>query len=300
MALKINMFGPFVVNFPFGTEIAFKKGFERLGHDVRAIDPNLKREENPSFHEDPDFTLVFKDAFEYNRVIKDEIRGPKILYQPDDQRFTHIRMMMRKMREICNYVLTFDNDGAKRAITEFGYDSTSSMLVTADNDLYHPESYLVKDIDVSFIASFGDPVAHASRRKAVEILQKAGIEVIAGTTNDTNQIRSIYNRSKIVVNHATDVGQRFGYGYGFQCRHFEVGFTKTCFLSNFIIDESSQMGPKFFWRYSREEDLLKKVEFLLSSEVARTSQAELFYQELTQYHLPEHRAKQIISFVETL
>ncbi|MBX4212650.1 glycosyltransferase, partial [Candidatus Pacearchaeota archaeon] len=196
--------------------------------------------------------------------------------------------------------LTFDDEGAERSISEFGYDSSMGLLVTADNELYHPENYLIKNIDVSIIASFGDFAAHYNRRQAVKLLEKNGISVFAGSTNDVSQIRSVYSRSKIAINHATDVGQDFGYGFGYQCRHFEVGFTKTCFLSNTIINENKQGGPKFFWRYKSEADLLEKVTFLLSSESARTSQAELFYEELNRYHLPEHRAQQIIDFVKTL
>jgi hypothetical protein len=39
--MRINVVGAFIRNAPFGTELAFKRGFDRLGgHSVTYIDPS--------------------------------------------------------------------------------------------------------------------------------------------------------------------------------------------------------------------------------------------------------------------
>lgn len=291
------MVGAFIRNAPFGTEIAFKKGFDRLGsHVVNCIDTSYP---NQSFDYDADATIVFKWMEGYWDDLE-KCKGPKIVYQPDDLRFPHIQEMMSKMRAYCDYAFTFDSDGANLA-SRYGYKKTKRLLLTADNELYTHDKFFVdeeKDFDISFVGSLTGGANHAGRRKMIQVLKSNGFDVKAYTNiNDASVISEIYNRSKIVLNHATDVGQQFGTGYGYQCRHFEVGFTKTCLLSNHVLNDRA---IKNFAVFKDENDLVQKAKYLLENKDVREKYANDLYNELYDDFLPEHRAKEIIDFIGNL
>lgn len=288
--MKINMVGPFVVNSPFGTEIAFRKGLEAIGHEITTIDPNLP---NQKFTEDADATIVFKTAKDYNEALW-EIGGVKIVYQPDDFRFPHIQEMMKEMSEYCDFALAFDRASAK-GIENLGYTLSKELVLTADPDLYrHIDT--PKDIDLCFVGSLSGSPSHKSRVRMIQTLQEAGLKVVyAHDLYNIEQIVQVYNRSKIILNHATDVGQPFGQGYGLQCRHFEAGFTKSCLLSNTVIGDNRLVN---FARYDSEETLVSTAKALLTSNIARQTMADNFYRELNARHRPEHRALEIIDFIK--
>lgn len=293
--MHINLVGAFIRNYPFGTEIAFKKGFERLGgHSVCAIDPDYP---DQTWDYDAHATVIFK--WLEGKYINDLQRcnGKKIVYQPDDLRFSHIKNMMQEMRKYCDYAFTFDDDGAKLAI-QYGYATAMPLLLTADDELYVKIPGRKKDIDVSFIGSMTYGENHKSRRRMVEILKEARFRVLAASdVYDIRKIVEIYNRSKIVLNHATDVGQPFGMGYGYQCRHFEAGMTSACILSNTVCNDRSL---KNFVEFSNENDLIDKTRWLLNDDEVRERYAVDIYDEIRSAHLPQHRAAQMIEFIERL
>ena len=132
--MKIQMIGAFIRNAPYGTEIAFKKGFDRIGgHEVNVIDPS---QPNQKWELNPDATLVFKYIEQPAQMeMLGNVSGHKIVYQPDDLRFPHIKQMMTEMRQHCDNALTFDDDGAELALS-YGYKAAQKFLLTADNDLY--------------------------------------------------------------------------------------------------------------------------------------------------------------------
>lgn len=300
--MKINVVGPVKRNHPFGTEIAFMKGFLRLGHEVAGIDPS---ETTVPVHVDADFTLIFKTGHQLNPQIRDRINGPKIVYQPDDLRFPHIQELMREMRQYADYALTFDDDGSKELVKpEYGYKSARTLLLTADDELYRPLG-LHRDLDFVFVGSLGGPRAHASRRRMIQVLHGAGFNVHFEETYDIQRIVELYNRAKVVVNHATDVGQEFGTGYGYQCRHFEVGMTKTCLLSNRTIGkptprQSAECELDGWWDYESERQLVEAARMLMERPSFREELAQDLYDDIRRRHMPEHRAQQVIDFVETL
>lgn len=291
--MKINVVGPVIRNAPFGTEIAFVKGLRHIGHQVKEFDPSCPDRTN--YWDVVDFTLIFKTAYPYNRAIQ-EVSGPKIVYQPDDLRFPHIQQLMKEMRQYADYALTFDDDGARELVKpEYGYKKAQTLLLTADDDLYRPLN-VERDLDFVFVGSLGGSQSHASRRKMIQILLAAGYRVHFEETYDTNRIVELYNRAKVVLNHATDVGQKFGTGYGFQCRHFEVGMTKTCLLSN----SNTSVGPVGWFSFNDERTLLSAADYLINNEAARIMCAEELYSDICNHHMPWHRARAVVDFVRSL
>ena len=294
--MRWNIVGAFIRNNPFGTEIAFRKGLERIGETVTAIDPSYP---DQKFDENPDVTLVFKwlDPGPYKDKVH-SLPGHKIIYQVDDLRFGHIKDMMIKMRETCDHALTFDDDGAKLA-REYGYGSTKRMLLTADNQLYRHIPGMQKDIDVCFIGSMSNGHNHTSRMKMMQIVKSMpGIKFVAANELfDIGKICEIYNRSKIVLNHATDVGQPFGTGYGYQCRHFEAGFTEACVLTNLVLNDDAL---NFIPTFSSEEGLRQSIRQLMSNAKLRKEIASVTYCQLYAKHLPEHRGQELVDFVRSI
>jgi hypothetical protein len=298
--MKWNLVGGFVRCNPYGTEIAFRKGLERIGETVNVYDP----ERSTKIELDPhaDATVVFKNLEDKNlrEMLKSGFGGKKIIYQVDDLRFPHIKQMMVDMRSVCDYALTFDDSGAGLA-KDYGYRKAQKLLLTADNTLYRKIPGMQKDIDVSFIGSMSSGPNHASRMKMVQIVsQIPRIRFItASEIFDIGKICEIYNRSKIVLNHATDVGQRFGEGYGYQCRHFEAGFSGAFVMSNMILNEhclDEQLG--FFYS---EESLVDGIRAMLDDKTGLIEfAANSLYEELYKNHLPEHRAREMVKFVESL
>lgn len=295
--MRINLVGPFKVNYPFGTEIAFSKGLKRLGFvHVTEVDPNLGPMQ---LDWDADATIVFKSCCGRESELRD-LSKPVIVYQPDDARFPHIVGMMLTMRKYSNLFMAFDSHSCKVA-RNMGYDVAEELLLTADPELYSPSANTrERDIDVSFIGSLGDPVAHASRTKMCRLVQaEAGLrgwKTAFAQCQDIPTVLDIYRRSKIVLNHATDVGQKFGYGFGLQCRHFEVGMTYTCLLSNQRLD-GDVMTDLPYVQYFDETSLIKQIEYLLEDRNWAGHATDL-YTDIQQKHMPIHRAGQIVNFIQ--
>lgn len=293
------MIGSFIRNAPFGTEIAFTKGLRQLGVEVYTWDPS--REDNCMIPGDVDVVISFKDHGEFaNRVLKlhKEFGHVTIEYQPDDIRAKGIRGMMQKMRQYCDYAFTFDETGAKVAQEELGYKKAMKLLVTADPTLYRPLP-LDKTLDFVFVGSISNPESHASRREMVKILQDAGYKAEITSCFDPITINELYNRSKVVINHATDMGQEFGTGYGYQCRHFEAGMAGACLLSNSLLDEEPD-GPQQFVKFNSRSDLLAAAEDLINGWYdgpIYSRQGTELYNEVMTSHQPVHRAQQIVNFI---
>lgn len=294
--MRLNLIGPFQVNAPFGTEIAFAKGLRRIGHTVVEVDPNIAGQA-PDLSADA--TVVFKTCVGREEEMLRGLAHPIVIYQPDDARFPHIRQMIRQMGQYSSLFLSFDDHGAKVAL-ECGYRAAETLLLTADDELYCPSPDPVeRDIDVSFIGSLGDPVAHVSRRKMCQIVQGAAVvngwKTCFGTTQDIPTMLDIYRRSKVVLNHATDVGQRFGRGYGLQCRHFEVGMTGACLVSNSLEEVQGDEVSLSFFRFDSESSLLRTVH----SAIECSSIAGMWLRDdILHEHMPQHRAAQLVSFIE--
>ena len=302
--MKLNLIGPFLVNHPFGTEIAFAKGLQQIGHTVVEVDPNVDRNLT-GLEVDADATVVFKSCCGAEPALgRMPPKMPIVVYQPDDLRFAHIREMMLQMRQFSKLFLSFDDHGANIARI-MGYKAAETLLLTADPDLYSPDDSVEKDIDVSFVGSLGDSIAHGSRRRMIEIVSREaekrgwktwfGEAYFDGRTPQTPV--EIYRRSKVVLNHATDVGQPFGWGHGIQCRHFEVGMTRSCLLSNYVYKwkGDARYEPPFN-SFRGESSLTESIEFLLGG-YYKTS-AKYAYDRINEYHLPIHRAKQLVDFIE--
>lgn len=304
--MRLNLIGPFICNFPFGTEIAFSKGLRRLGHEVIEVDPNIDRELR-GLRNDADATIVFKSCVGGERFLK-SLRHPIVVYQPDDARFPHIREMMLMMREYADLFLSFDDYGAKVA-GMMGYRASKTLLLTADDELYCPSPVPIeRDIDVSFIGSMGDPVAHASRRRMCQIVsdesRRRGWKFVCtsgvypvGPSKDVGVVDAvdIYRRSKVVLNHATDVGQSFGWGYGIQCRHFEVGMTRTALLSNYSYDD--EPTSPLCSLFCDEQTLVERLTAFVEGKRDYESRAAISYDQIMKHHMPEHRAAQLIDFI---
>jgi hypothetical protein len=302
--VRINLVGAFVRNRPFGTEIAFEKGLRILGHQVTCVDPD-----HPSmFDLNPDVTVVFKWVEGHCRLIVEDLPGKKIVYQPDDIRFPHIAAMMVEMRKVCDYALTFDTSAAEITRQRMGFLRSQKLLLTADNTLYRRLPDVKKDIDVCFVGSLTGGANHASRRRMCQIVAALGLSCeFRQELFDIEEIVRLYNRSKVVLNHATDVGQPFGHGFGLQCRHFEAGFTGACVLSN-VIDNREPEDPRNFFEFTGEQNLVEQLENLSDFGLwerdwgagygIETGQA--LYDELYTGHLPQHRAKQLVEFIEGL
>lgn len=305
MVKKINMIGSFKRNYPFGTEIAFAKGLRNIGVEVYEWDPSTGEHPAPLWSEDADAVIVFKDhgeiTYPHLEFFKNEKKVPVIEYQPDDIRAPGIVGMMKKMRQYCDYAFTFDKTGAEVAEQDLGYKKARKLIVTADPDLYKPLN-IKKDIDICFVGSLSNQVQHESRRKMIQLLHDNGYKVLYQQSFfDANQINLLYNKSKLVINHATDLGQDFGFGYGYQCRHFEAGFAGSCLISNELLDNEGD-GPEQFCRFISEEDLLDVVEIMLNgkydSEPLWEMQGKMFLDELNEKFRPEHRAQDIVDFIE--
>jgi hypothetical protein len=300
------MVGAFIRNAPFGTEIAFKKGLESLGVEVIPIDTSFP---NQKWDQDADATIVFKwmegcwDKLE-------QCKGPKILYQPDDYRFPHIKKMVCTMRKYCDFILTFDESAAILAKNDYSYKIARKMLLTADPELYTNTPYddSKREFDFSFIGSFTGGKNHESRVKMVKILSDNGFNVSVLTDqNDAKILAEAYGRSKITLNHATDTGvshQKFGTGWGYQCRHFEAGLAGSCLLSNYILDDydESDKDPsnivRNFTMFMDEAGLIKQARMLLNHSDLRKLLATSLYEEIMQFHQPKHRALELLSFIE--
>lgn len=294
----INMIGSFVRNHPFGSEIAFAKGLKQIGVAVNTWDPS--RQDQPEWEPDADATIMFKDHGYVARSVMADAKAAgsmTIEYQPDDIRAPGIEGMMRDLLPYCDYAFTFDDRGAREAVN-MGYDAAMPLLVTADPDVYYPIDELDKDIDLCFVGSMSNSKMHASRSKMIKLLKSHGLNVHAETTFDAARINELYNRSKVVLNHATDVGQGFGKGYGYQCRHFEVGFTYTCLLSNVVIANADDGGPHDFCIFYDETSLIRWADYLLEDDRLRSEFASLSYMSMCREHSPERRAEQIVEFVE--
>lgn len=295
------MIGSFQRNAPFGTEIAFAKGLKQLGVGVNTWDPSREEfDAELTLSSGADATIVFKDHGDATHPILWELKNhhPIIEYQPDDIRAKGIRGMMQKMRQYCDYAFTFDETGAKVAQEELGYKKAMKLLVTADPTLYRPLP-LDKTLDFVFVGSISNPESHASRREMVKILQDAGYKAEITSCFDPITINELYNRSKVVVNHATDMGQEFGTGYGYQCRHFEAGMAGACLLSNSLLDEEPD-GPQQFVKFNSRSDLLAAAEDLINGWYdgpIYERQGTEFYNEILTSHQPIHRAQQIVDFI---
>lgn len=293
--MNLNLIGPFVVNAPFGTEIAFAKGLRRMGHCVNAVDPNLPGHPD-ALDREADATVVFKSCVGREDELLRGLRGPVVVYQPDDARFPHIRSMMLGMRKHADLLLSFDDHGAGVA-RSMGYRAAETLLLTADDELYCPSSHAVeRDIDVSFIGSMGDPVAHASRRRMCEVVAeeaaRRGWVFKYGTTQDIPEVLDTYRRSKVVLNHATDVGQSFGHGYGLQCRHFEVAMTRTTLVSNLVYGFPTGLP---FLSFDSEGSLMDVLEMAISK---HEQFGRWLYDAVMHAHRPNHRALSLIDFIE--
>jgi hypothetical protein len=295
--MKLNLVGPFIVNFPLGTEIAFSKGLKQLGHEVFEVDPNIDVQ-MVGLRNDADVTVVFKSCVGSEKYLKG-LNGPIVVYQPDDARFQHIRSMMVEMKKYSDLFLSFDDYGTVVA-KSMGYKSAETLLLTADPELYSPDDSLIRDIDISFIGSLGDPVAHASRRKMISIVEShaklRGWRTAFGQTQDMPVLVDIYRRSKIVLNHATDVGQAFGHGFGLQCRHFEVGMTSSCLLSNTILGASETANSMPFLKFDSEDSLMTKIEYLLESG-AWADLGEEMFKNMQSNHMPVKRSQELVDFI---
>jgi hypothetical protein len=132
----------------------------------------------------------------------------------------------------------------------------------------------------------------------LKIVQNMGLKlVVANELFDIGKICELYNRSKIVLNHATDVGQPFGQGFGYQCRHFEAGFCHTTVLSNKIVNDETL---KYVAQFSNETELVDCVKKILGSRGLQYTLADGLYNELNAKHLPEHRAQEMVEFVRSI
>jgi len=208
---------------------------------------------------------------------------------------------MVDMHQYSDLLLSFDEHGARIA-RDMGYRAAETLLLTADDELYCPsQTPIERDIDVCFIGSMGDPVAHASRIKMCRLVHeeasRRGWKTFFGTTQDIPSILEVYRRSKVVLNHATDVGQPFGFGYGYQCRHFEVAMTRTALLSNVVYGAPDPAKGRLlpFRTFNSEETLLGSIQDAIHGH-------ELFgrwmYDAVMTAHRPNHRAVELIDFLE--
>lgn len=292
--MRWNLVGAFKRNFPFGTEIAFAKGLREAGEWVTTVDPSYP---NQQFDSLADVTVVFKwlDDGPYKDALA-HLDGVKIIYQVDDLRFPHIQKMMSEMLSLCPYALTFDESGAILA-RKLGYRHAQKLLLTADPDIYHPIN-CAKPIDVIFVGSLTNGPNHESRRHMVEIVKKLNKKfVVMSEIFDISKVCRLYNQSKIILNHATDVGQGFGHGYGYQCRHFEAGMTKSFVLSNRI---DTRFELDYVDTFGSPSELEDKIIRHLNDGRQIKEWAEKLHEEIHAYHLPIHRAREMISFAKQI
>lgn len=290
----VNMVGAFRRNAPFGTEIAFAKGMRRLGHTVLELDPD----EGGDTDDRADATLVFKTAKGYNGLVG-AMRGVRIVYQPDDARFPHIARMLAEMHGVCDCALTFSQHGVELC-RRIGYRAVEPMLLTADDEIYRPVEAEARH-DFCFVGSLCGSDTHASRRRMIDVLAGAGFSVAVGHDMfDVEKIRHAYCSSIAVLNHATDVGQPFGHGYGYQCRHFEAGMTGACVLTN-AVDDAAAFGDIAIRNvavFDSERSLLERAEELVSDRARAAALGSALRAEIRSAHMPEHRAAQLVRFIE--
>lgn len=292
--MKLNLIGPFKVNAPFATEIAFAKGLRANGHTVVEFDPNL--DDPAAIDRDADFTVVFKTALRHN----DHLLGLRnvVLYQPDDLRFSHIREMVLMMRRYSEHLIVFRDYGEGFPPETNEFNTVSVLPVTADPDLYYHEPFTERDIDFCFIGSLGSS-AHWQRLRMRAILESLGHRVVFGSTNDVSVIRRMYGRSKIVVNHASDEDLPFGSGYGYQCRHFEVGMTRSCLLSNFVLDDVPKLIDGYV-PFRDEAQFIDRAQHLLEDGLLREHYSSALYSDVITRHSPSVRAGQLVRILEIL
>jgi hypothetical protein len=305
--VRLNVVGPCIVNAPFATELAFVFGLQQLGYQVTTFDPNV---ESPDvLDRDADFTIVFKTALQHNAVLK-TLSHPVVLYQPDDIRFPHIKQMIREMREYSEHLITFrhisrtDDPDEWALIDDLGFKTREHLMVTAHPDVYHPPyEEVVKDIDFCFIGSIGDHSCHWQRLHMVNLLRSAGWRVLCGQTQDIDLILSSMARSRVVLNHASGTDIPFGVGQGYQCRHFEVGYTGAALLSNRIHGEGpanhGMRGIENFVRFDGDESLLQRAAELIHGSTWRDL-GERLRREVRDNNSPFVRACQLTSILERI
>lgn len=300
--MKLNVVGPHRANWPFATEIAFISGLESLGHIVYAFDPNVETVD--VLARDADVTLVFKNSLSYDRDVFE--LGPKIvLYQPDDLRFPHIRHMVSEMRQYTEHLITFRDysaDGPVKLFIDSLNLKTVNVLPVTAHPLVYRSTGEPKDADFCFVGSIGDSEAHRHRHTMVELLRNEGFSVIFGQTRDINQILSAISRSRVVLNHASDNGLPFGYGYGYQCRHFEVGFAGGCLLSNTVIDnDSTNPLLSSFFTFDGTDSFVRQAHMLMDMDDAQRAKCGgMLFDEVMTYHSPAVRANQLINILERI
>lgn len=298
--MKIGMIGAFVRNYPFATELAFKKGLESIDCDVHTFDPTRPNDETNNWNAEVDAVITFKNALGYESIIEDAKKNGAIsvVYQPDDIRAPGITDMLIETQKYCDFALTFDSRGAEWCI-ENGYENASELLVCADGDVYYPIPNMKKEIDILFVGSYSNPVMHKSRQHMTKVLHNAGFKVtIVSDIWDPCEINRLYNRAKIVLNHATDVGQKFGTGYGYQCRHFEAGMAGACLLSNAV----NEHIIRNLCTFDSEESLIETTELLLDLNYGDIPLyekcASMYHEEITSTHNPTSRALQLYNILE--
>jgi hypothetical protein len=285
--VRVLLVGPVVVNFPHAAELSFKRGLEEAGAEVVTLDPNVPGQEVPR----ADAVLVFKNAYDYNDRIS-EVAPIRILYQPDDARYPHIGKMLQEMRPHCDHLLAFDVDSAKLGQQTCGYRLAEEMLLTADPGLYRPID-VVRDLDFVFVGSTGDPYAHMHRRSMVDYLRGWGYKVTVSHEHDPTEVSRLYSRARVVLNHATNVGQKFGQGFGWQQRHFEAAMAGACVLSN----ENNRGELQYWHRFSSVEGLRLLAKGLMNGDLDARHCAQKLRENVLTHHSPLVRGRQILDFI---
>lgn len=304
--MKVCMVGAFERNAPFGTEIAFAKGLREVGVNVSTFDPSRWGvTELRCAIDGADAVIIFKTAGDWNQALRNEasVNCRFIVYQPDDVRAPGIRGMLQDMRQFCHYAFTFDSSGAAVCKDELGYLESEMLMVTADPACYHPIG-VKRDIQLSFVGSMSNPVMHASRRRMIDVLRGAGFEVVTfDGMFDITRINEIYNRSMVVLNHATDVGQAFGSGYGYQCRHFEVAATGGVLLTNKLLDAATYPSRPRTIVFDDEDTLVETARIMLRdsySSLVLEPMRKIVLEEFMEFHSPRVRGQQIVRFLESI
>jgi hypothetical protein len=231
--VRINLVGPFYRNAPFGTECAFASGLIQEGHSVVCHEPGnfLSEPLDPA----ADATVFFKWVPEQTHSFKEG--GLRVIYQPDNLEFEHIRQLMSTARDHgVTHALTFYDTGCALA-RDMGFVAAEKLMLTADPDVYfHDADH--KMYAASFVGGLGHGPEHVSRQRMVRAARLIlGDKFLCTTTFDIPTIRHIYSHSRVVLHHATDVGQPFGHGLGLQCRHFEAALCGIPVLSNVVWQE---------------------------------------------------------------
>ncbi len=288
--MNLLLIGSFKRNFPYGTEIAFSKGLLEYDITVDTFDPYCG---DDFVLKNYDAIIVFKTAAKFNGLLKD-CSDVIILYQPDDIRILDVFNDIKHMKQFCDYALIFDGSTIQ-AYEDVGYKLCEELIVTANNDLYRHLN-LEKNIDFCFVGSLSNAKLHFSRREMISVLSKY-FNVFYSTSFDIDKIVKTYNSSKVVLNHATDVGQFFGYGYGYQCRIFEAGMTKSCVLTNSIIDDKKLFNDDELCYFDSEQSLIENASILLEN---YNNYAEKLYYKIQKFHMPINRAQQIVNFINKI